>query len=235
MLRQAVLFLGLTTLVVLITLIPGQTRMTNPQVLGSATYSAADVLALVNLVRIRQSLPPLHLSAQLSAAAAAKAQDMLRLGYWSHDSVTTATPWLFIQQTGYQYALAGENLARDYSQPESIVEAWLASPPHRANLLNPVFTDTGLAIVSGTYPNGQSGTIIVEILASPLQSMQNNEKGEYLTASTLTPPFYIRPATVLIGLLLTIIIVLGTITSLSFIVFPRKPKRSSPSSTLWSH
>jgi hypothetical protein len=129
--------------------------------------TVSELISLSNLERARVGVEPLSPNSLLNQAAQAKATEMLSLGYFSHTSVTDRPPWAFIEDVGYDYTLAGENLARDYDNSESLINAWLASPTHKANLLNPDYRDIGLAITTGTYPDGKPTVIVVQLLAKP--------------------------------------------------------------------
>jgi len=94
---------------------------------------------LVNLANDDRStlgLDSLFVNPLLVSAAQAKANDMALKGYFSHNSPDGTEPWYWIREAGYQYRLAGENLAIDFSDSAEVERAWLSSPTHRANILN---------------------------------------------------------------------------------------------------
>lgn len=64
---------------------------------------------------------------------------MFTQNYWAHVAPDGTQPWSFISAVGYAYQSAGENLGRDFYTEESLVQAWLDSPTHKANLLNANF------------------------------------------------------------------------------------------------
>lgn len=133
-----------------------------PQVLGTAAnISTQDLLVLTNQVRAQNNLPPLNYNDALATAAYWKGVDMFSNDYWAHiDPKTGATPWIFIQKAGYQYTYAGENLARGFGDAGSIVNAWMASPSHKANMLSPNYQDVGFSVQEGTL-TGEANTILV--------------------------------------------------------------------------
>lgn len=138
-----------------------------PGVLGFASQiNPLVVVELTNKERKVQNLPPLKLNQKLNEAAQAKATDMFSHNYWAHVSPTGVEPWYFITNASYQYHHAGENLARDFSNPTDIVTAWMASPTHKRNLLDPRYQDIGVAVVDG-YLNGVETTLVVQLFASP--------------------------------------------------------------------
>jgi len=137
-------------------------RYFRPNVLGYATdITVEKVLELVNKKRAEANLPPLALSTELSSAATAKANDMFSKNYWAHISPTGTTPWAFITAAGYNYVYAGENLARNFNTSAEVVEAWMNSATHRANILKSDYKDIGLAVMNGKL-NGEETTLVVQ-------------------------------------------------------------------------
>ena len=137
-----------------------------PDVLGYATDIRVDqLLNSTNAKRQENGLSSLQLNDTLSQAAAAKASDMLTNNYWAHNSPSGKTPWDFIIGSGYRYTLAGENLAKNFQTSDGVVEAWMASPSHRANLLKPGYADVGFAIVNGVL-SGEETTLVVQMFGA---------------------------------------------------------------------
>ncbi len=161
-----------------------------PSVLGAdSKITESQVLDRINLNRQDQGLAPLTLNKQLSQAAQAKGKDMLSNGYWSHQSPAGKEPWDFIAESGYEYSVAGENLARNFSDSNRLVAAWMSSPTHKANILHDEYTETGLAVVEGKM-NGKNTTLVVQLFSAPETSVpsalaqQTGSMGEaFLTAS----------------------------------------------------
>lgn len=141
------------------------------QVLGYATsISAEEVISLSNQQRVSNGLEPLSTNTALTNAARAKAQDMIANNYWAHVSPSGKTPWDFIDDTGYSYSTAGENLAKDFDTSSGAVNGWMNSPGHRANILNASFKDTGIAVINGTL-QGSETTLVVAMYAAPVTSI----------------------------------------------------------------
>ncbi|MBP9727862.1 MAG: hypothetical protein KBD27_00630 [Candidatus Moranbacteria bacterium] len=130
----------------------------------------SEVVALVNSARERVSLPGLTENAQLSEAARAKAEDMIKNDYFSHTSPKGVEPWYWIKQAGYQYQAAGENLAINYTNAKEQHEAWMKSTTHRANILNTRYQEIGVAVVKGKV-NGKESLVTVEFFGSPLHAV----------------------------------------------------------------
>ncbi|MBP1557337.1 MAG: serine protease [Oscillospiraceae bacterium] len=110
------------------------------------------VAELVNEQRAKYGLSPLKLSSDISAVARAKSQDMADNGYFSHTSPTYGSPFDMLKSFGISYKAAGENIAQGYSTPESVVNGWMNSAGHRANILSENFTELGVGYVAnGNY------------------------------------------------------------------------------------
>jgi hypothetical protein len=136
-------------------------------VLGdTATTTVDGLLTATNAARSQNSLPSLTISPQLDQAAYNKAQDMLKHNYWAHVSPTGVQPWYWITATGYNYDTAGENLAKNYDSSQDTVNAWMASPTHRANVLNATYSQVGFAVVNGML-QGQETSLVVADYAEP--------------------------------------------------------------------
>ena len=110
------------------------------------------VAELVNEQRAKYGLSPLKLSSDISAVARAKSQDMADNGYFSHTSPTYGSPFDMLKRFGISYKAAGENIAQGYSTPEAVVNGWMNSAGHRANILSENFTELGVGYVAnGNY------------------------------------------------------------------------------------
>jgi len=138
----------------------------NVRVLGyAANISVDEVFRLTNQKRQEAGLPPLKLDHVLSQAAKNKGEDMLAKDYWAHVSPDGVEPWKFFLDAGYKYRYAGENLARDFSNAASAVDAWMASPSHRENMLSPKYEEIGIAVVEGDLA-GVDTTLIVQFFGT---------------------------------------------------------------------
>ncbi|MES2986018.1 MAG: CAP domain-containing protein [Patescibacteria group bacterium] len=114
--------------------------------------SIAGVLKYTNIERVKAGLKPLVLNKKLSNSAVAKVEDMFALQYFEHDSPAGKTAADLVREQGYVYQSVGENLALgDFGTDQKLVEAWMNSPLHRKNILNPKFSELGLAVARGTF------------------------------------------------------------------------------------
>ncbi len=141
--------------------------LASPSVLGFASNITPEkVIEDTNQKRAEKGLSPLTINSKLNEAAQRKAGDMFAFNYWAHTSPSGRTPWAFFQEVGYKYLYAGENLARDFMDSDSVVEAWMNSPTHKDNLLNPNYKEIGLAVVNGSL-NGAQTTLVVQLFGTP--------------------------------------------------------------------
>jgi hypothetical protein len=149
-------------------LILGIAGRTFPRVLGyAANISPSEVIRLTNAQRSANGLNTLSENSTLSSAAIAKGQDMLAKGYWAHFAPDGTSPWSFFLKFGYKYKYAGENLARDFQDAGSAVNAWMNSPSHKENILNPNYREIGIGVVEGNL-SGVDTTIVVQFFGAPL-------------------------------------------------------------------
>lgn len=131
---------------------PTTTKPTQPAPAPSAgTLSAYEqkVVTLTNQERAKQGLPALQVDSALSKVAKAKSQDMYNANYFSHTSPTYGSPFDMMKQFGISYRTAGENIAMGQKTPEEVVQAWMNSAGHRANILNKTYTHIGVGYVAG--------------------------------------------------------------------------------------
>lgn len=137
-----------------------------PGVLGiNSSIDQKTVIQLTNVERQKMGFSSVTENSDLDKAAAAKAQNMFAENYWAHFAPSGKTPWDFILGTGYKFTFAGENLAKNFYKSDDVVKAWMASPSHRDNLLNPKYRDIGIAVVDGVL-NGQKTTLVVQMFGT---------------------------------------------------------------------
>jgi len=120
---------------------PSVSRGADVKVTG--TSEQAEMLAYINAARKAANLNPVVLNRELSAGAALKSKDMGLNGYFAHTSPTYGKVAKMMDDLGIDYNLAAENIAKNYSV-ESAQKAFMESPGHRANILNPNFNEVGL-------------------------------------------------------------------------------------------
>lgn len=130
---------------------PGQV-LTIPQLSSTVTAYEAEVIRLINEIRVENGLKALTTNWELSRVARYKSQDMVDNRYFSHTSPTYGSPYQMIRNFGLSFRTAGENIAYGYSTPQAVVNAWMNSSGHRANILNASYTQIGVGYVAkGNY------------------------------------------------------------------------------------
>jgi uncharacterized protein YkwD len=130
-------------------------------------------LCLINRERTHSGERPLRANTDLESSAQSHSTSMAVHGYFEHVSPGGSTPLSRMRESGYLTASTdgyevGENIAwgsYDLSTPSSIVAAWMASPPHRANILRPTYRDTGIGIsphLPSSFAEGETGAIYTQ-------------------------------------------------------------------------
>jgi len=140
---------------------------------STSVYSSAltpkNIVQLTNQTRRDLQISELRWNILLAQAAQAKAEDMLQSQYFAHTSPTGRTPWSWIKDAGYHYGVAAENLAVHYITAEQVQNGWLLSESHRANIIDPRFTEIGVAVVEGQF-EGTSSMLVVQLFGNPLSN-----------------------------------------------------------------
>ncbi len=171
-----------------------------PGVLGiTANITVEELVNLTNKERAASGLPPLSLDAQLSSAAMNKASDMLSKNYWAHNAPDGTTPWVFIKAAGYNYLYAGENLARGFTTASDAMNAWMASPGHRDNILSSKYKDVGFAVVTGTL-TGEETVLIVQEFGNRTQDTSQVGSAQNETTIATIPTSVLSPQPTLIAI-----------------------------------
>ncbi len=130
---------------------PGQV-LTIPTTDSLVLSYEREVVRLVNEIRVQRGLRELTYNWELSRVARYKSQDMKDNRYFSHTSPVYGTPFRMMKSFGITYRSAGENIARGQKSPQAVVDAWMNSSGHRANILSTSFTQIGVGYVAdGNY------------------------------------------------------------------------------------
>jgi hypothetical protein len=146
----------------------------------SSSMSIGGLLADTNTQRSANGVGSLSLNSKLDAAAQANADDMAARDYWSHNTPDGNPPWIWVSNQGYAYQKLGQNLATGFSSEQTTIDGWMASPPHRENLLDPSFTEVGFGyanVPDYTAAGGGPQTVVVAFYGDP----------QVLAASTTAP------------------------------------------------
>lgn len=126
----------------------------------------AVLVDLVNEDREKAGSEPLQVNQVLQQAAQMKADHMAENGYFAHVSPDGTTPWYWIEEAGYEFVTAGENLAVHFTDSREVEQAWMDSPTHRANIINHSFSEIGIAVARGSY-DGYETTFVVQMFGKP--------------------------------------------------------------------
>ncbi len=173
-------------------------KQPNKDVLAYATsMSSSGLLSSTNTERAKYGAAALKINSKLASAAQQKANDMIAKDYWSHDPPgcpKAGTCWYeFVNSSGYAYRALGENLAYGFESSAATVSGWMASPEHRANMLNKVYTEVGFGYANGSNFN-HSGpeTVVVAEYAQPANlapaPLSTSSSGGSTKASNITAP-----------------------------------------------
>lgn len=133
----------------------------------SAIYASV-LVNLANKDRAAENVPELVVNPILERAAQMKADDMASRGYFSHNTPEGKTPWYWLELSGYKYKYAGENLAVNFLDSEEIHTAWMNSRGHFLNIVNPKYTEIGIATSTGIY-KGREAVFVVQMFAQPAE------------------------------------------------------------------
>jgi uncharacterized protein YkwD len=134
----------------------------------SAQLTRLGTIEHTNREREKNGLPRLKENSLLNQAAAAKARDMFKRQYFEHVSPQGVGPADLVEQAGYLYVTVGENLALgNYKNDAALVEAWMNSPGHKANILSSKFTEIGVAVLKGQF-EGKTTWLAVQTFARPI-------------------------------------------------------------------
>jgi uncharacterized protein YkwD len=159
-------------------------------VLSYATnISDEGLLEATNQSRTENNLPILATNPLLDKAAQAKANDMAQRNYWAHSTPEGKEPWYFIEQAGYGYYRAAENLAYGFDTSKLTVVGWMNSPSHRANVLDPVLSEVGFGIANvANYQGKGAQTIVVAMYGKPMALPSTTQSKKQPTATPITKP-----------------------------------------------
>ena len=143
---------------------PSNTSQSDVEPSGETTSDQAqEILNLVNQERAKAGVPALKLSDKLTQIANTKAKDMADKNYFDHTSPTYGTPFQMLQHFGVKYSYAGENIAAGQKSAQEVMNSWMNSSGHRANILNQNYTELGVGYVKG----GSYGTEWVQLFIRP--------------------------------------------------------------------
>lgn len=159
---------------------------------GIAAVLPAVLSILTNEEREAENLPTLVINPILNQAAEMKAQDMASKGYFAHTSPEGKNPWYWLEQAGYEYQYAGENLAVNFNDSKDVTEAWMQSPTHRANIVKNKYTEVGTGVAAGVY-EGRKAVFAVQLYANPLPKVFKTVNAQVLGAENVQHSVFNNP------------------------------------------
>lgn len=154
-----------------------------------------NIIDLTNEVRNETDLGVLTENKKLTNAAYAKLTHMFQNNYWDHKGPDGTEAWVFIEENGYEYSCAGENLAKGFTNANAVFNAWMKSPTHRANILEERHRDLGIAVGTGEL-YGKNTTIIVQLFGTEKTYASEPSQPLTLGEKTSVPSISLRNATV---------------------------------------
>lgn len=157
-------FVALKALVIAFAVLIPTEAFLSPDVLAA---QSRQIVTLVNNLRVGNGLKPLSDAVSLDASAQNRSDDMLALQYFSHNGSNGHGLTYFLNGAGYKYYIAGENLAMGFSSGQDVVDAWIKSPTHYANLIEKNYSETGIGISSGEY-HGVPTVFVAEHFGLPI-------------------------------------------------------------------
>lgn len=132
----------------------------------TSSVTIDEVVRATNNERAGAGLKPLVYNEKLADAARRKAANMFSENYWSHNSPSGKSPWVWFKDAGYTYLFAGENLAKDFGDTSRLMSAWMASPTHKENIVNSKYSELGVAVVPGSL-QGNETVLVVQLFGTP--------------------------------------------------------------------
>ena len=202
--RLAVLFI-----VVLLSQFGPTPALASSSLIGQETT----IISRVNSVRAEAGLQALTIDSRLTQSAQAKATDMASMGYFAHGSPEGYRMGHWINGAGYTYSLAGENLAKGFTSIDRLMNAWVASPSHYQNLIEPKFVNIGIGIAEGVYQDQPTVFVvqhfgveatgfikdtapIVAVVAPAIESVAGANDLKTFINSGVPAPIQVKPSTV---------------------------------------
>ena len=154
------------------------------------TLDPDKIIEWTNFYREQEGLDKLIANVNLAQAASDKVEDMFQKQYFEHVSPTGVSPDQLVLAAGYNYKVTGENLALgDFKDEKDLVDAWMASPGHRANILNPDYSEIGVASDLDEFEDRGKTWLSVQEFGDPAPNCQKpssslaqeieNKKAEY--------------------------------------------------------
>jgi len=124
---------------------PGQ-KINIPNISSDIRALETEVIRLVNSERAKAGLPALRENWEVSRVARYKSQDFINRNYFAHNSPTYGTPFEMLRAFGILFSAAAENIARGQTSPAAVMNSWMGSAGHRANILSSLYNQIGVGV-----------------------------------------------------------------------------------------
>jgi uncharacterized protein YkwD len=121
------------------------------------------IISAMNRERAARGLRPLQINLELTEAANDRIDDLFAQHYFAHVSPQGLQPFVWAERRGYDYRAMGENLATGYAMPREVVDGWMHSPGHRANILGRDYDEVGVAVAAGSPVHAGGGPTVVAL------------------------------------------------------------------------
>ncbi len=155
--------------------LPGPLQVLKKNTGTETPLTIEGIISMTNNERVSNGLPALTENQKLDSSALVKTKDMFVRQYFEHMSPDGKSVSNLVTDAGYDYIVIGENLALgNFTSSKDVVAAWMASPGHRANILNVRFTEIGIGVMQGTY-NGNKVWIAVQHFGLPRSACPMND------------------------------------------------------------
>lgn len=145
-----------------------------------------EIFNFINDERKIENVAPVARNLILEKTAVAKAGDMIAKDYFAHKSTDGKMVWDMINRNEYPYLFVGENLAMNFTSALSAHKALMRSPSHKKNILNPKYTEAGIAVVNGEI-SGKQTNVLVQVFAYPKTANPATAKIEEQKENTIPP------------------------------------------------
>ncbi len=113
----------------------------------------SEVVRLVNTERTKRGLQPLGQNWELSRVARYKCNDMVKKGYFAHESPTYGSPFKMMESFGIRFSAGAENIAKGQKNPQEVMNSWMNSAGHRSNIISPAYGEIGVGAAKDSNGN----------------------------------------------------------------------------------
>jgi len=183
---QSNLLLYCVVLILALKIVTTLVSINFPQNVFFADITKSALENFANQARQSTGLPALVENGKLGQAARLKAENMVQNQYFDHTSPSGVTPWFWFSKVGYNYKYAGENLAIGFYDSKEVYDAWINSPSHKANILNPNYKEVGTAVLRGFGEN--NAVVVVQEFGTQLPVKQSIAKTAGKPSSVVVAP-----------------------------------------------